>query len=97
MDESRQRKTPELLCSAQNVSGANLKDKTKARGSQGVMPPDLLSGLEGLRLLGNDAAHIQEGIEVAIGFAREVLKAVYPYAALLARLRGLTRLSQLRG
>jgi hypothetical protein len=94
------RKTLELLCSAQNASGANLKDKIKALGSNVVIPPDLFRGLDDLRLLGNDAAHIesqayakvsQEETEVAIEFTKEVLKAIYQYAALLARLRGLKR------
>jgi len=40
------RKTLELLCSAQNGSGANLKERIKALGSQVVLPPDLLSGLD---------------------------------------------------
>jgi hypothetical protein len=94
------RKTLELLCAAQNASGANLKERIKALGSQVVLPPDLLGGLDDLRLLGNDAAHIesqaytkvsQDEIEVAIEFTKEVLKAIYQYAALLARLRGLKK------
>ena len=49
-----------------------------------------------LRLLGNDAAHIesqesdkvgQEEAEVGIEFTKEVLKAVYQYSALLNRLK----------
>jgi hypothetical protein len=51
-----------------------------------------------LRLLGNDAAHIEsnvydkierEEVEVGIEFTTEVLKGVYQMSALLARLRGL--------
>jgi hypothetical protein len=65
-----------------------------------VLPPDLLSGLDDLRLLGNDAAHIesqaynqvsQEEVEVAIEFAKEVLKAIYQYSALLAKLKKLKK------
>lgn len=94
------RKTLELLCSAHGASGTNLKDRIKALGSRVVLPPDLLSGLDDIRLLGNDAAHIesqayskvsQEEIEVAIEFTKEILKAIYQYAALLARLRGLKK------
>jgi len=49
-------------------------------------------------LLGNDAAHIEsqeytkvgkEEVEIGIELAKEVLKAVYQYAALLGRLRAL--------
>lgn len=92
------RKTLELLCSAQNASGGNLKERLKALGSKVVLPPDLLSGLDDVRLLGNDAAHIesqaytkvsQQELDVAIEFTKEVLKAIYQYSALLARLRAL--------
>jgi hypothetical protein len=92
------RKTLELLCSAQNAAGPNLKERLKALGSKVVLPPDLLGGLDDVRLLGNDAAHIesqvytkvsQQEIDVALEFTKEVLKAIYQYAALLARLRSL--------
>lgn len=91
--------TPETSA-AQNASTGNLKDKIRALGSQVVLPADLLSGLDDVRLLGNDAAHIesqayakvsQEETEVAIEFTKEVLKAIYQYSALLARLRGLRK------
>jgi hypothetical protein len=63
-----------------------------------VLPQELLDGLDDLRLLGNDAAHIEsnvyesigrEEVEVGVEFAKEVLKATYQYSALLTRLRGL--------
>jgi hypothetical protein len=94
------RKTLELLCSEQQATGSNLKERIKALGSVVVLPPDLLSGLDDLRLLGNDAAHIKseaynqvshEEVEVAIEFTKEVLKAIYQYAALLGRLRALKK------
>jgi hypothetical protein len=65
-----------------------------------LLPQELLDGLDDLRLLGNDAAHIEsqefnnigkEEVEIGIEFAKEVLKAVYQYADLLARLRSLKR------
>lgn len=94
------RKTLELLCSEQNVTGLNLKERLKKLGSQVVLPADLIVGLDDIRLLGNDAAHIesqaytrvsQEETEVAIEFTKEVLKAIYQYSALLARIRGLKK------
>ncbi len=94
------RKTLENLCTEQKASGPNLKERIKALGSKVVLPPDLLNGLDDLRLLGNDAAHIesqaynqvsQEGVEVAIEFAKEVLKAIYQYSALLAKLKKLKK------
>jgi hypothetical protein len=94
------RKTLDLLCTAHKASGGNLKEKLKGLGSVVVLLPDLLTGLDDIRLLGNDAAHIeshayskvsQEEIEVVIEFTKEVLKAIYQYSALLARLRGLKK------
>jgi len=94
------RKALELLCSAQKATGANVKEKIKALESRVVLPPDLFSGLDDIRLLGNDAAHIesqtysrvsQEEVEVAIEFTKEVLKAIYQLSALVARLKGLKK------
>lgn len=94
------RKTLEELCRDRNATGTNLKERIKALSTKVVIPQELLNGLDDLRLLGNDAAHIesqeytkvgQEEVEVGIEFAKEVLKAVYQYAALLARLRALKK------
>jgi hypothetical protein len=94
------RKTLEELCRERGATGGNLKERIKALGSKVVLPTELLNGLDDLRLLGNDAAHIesteydkvgQEEVEVGIEFAKEVLKAVYQYSALLNRLRALKK------
>jgi Domain of unknown function (DUF4145) len=94
------RKTLEELCRDRNATGANLKERIKTLGTKIVLPQELLDGLDDLRLLGNDAAHIdsqeyakvgQEEVEVGIEFAKEVLKAVYQYSALLSRLRALKK------
>jgi hypothetical protein len=94
------RKTLEELCSDRGASGPNLKERIRALGSKVVLPTELLDGLDDLRLLGNDAAHIesntynqiaQEEVEVGIEFTKEVLKAVYQYTALLSRLRALKK------
>ena len=56
--------------------------------------------MDELRLLGNDAAHIEaksydkvslEEVEVAIEFSKELLKALYQYSGLLSRLRALKK------
>jgi hypothetical protein len=92
------RKTLEELCADRGASGANLKERIAALGTKVVLPKELLDGLDDLRLLGNDAAHIEsevydkvgrEEVEVGIEFTKEVLKAVYQMSALLGRLRGL--------
>jgi hypothetical protein len=94
------RKTLEELCRDRGATGANLKERLRALASKVVIPTELLDGLDDLRLLGNDAAHIesqefnkvgQEEVEIGIEFAKEVLKAVYQYSALLSRLRSLKK------
>jgi hypothetical protein len=96
------RKTLEELCFDRKATGGNLKDRIRDLGTKIVLPKELLDGLDDLRLLGNDAAHIesqefnkvgQEEVEVGLEFAKEVLKAVYQYSALLSRLRGLKKVS----
>jgi len=94
------RKTLEELCRDRAAAGGNLKERIRMLGGKIVLPSELLDGLDDLRLLGNDAAHIesqefdkvgQEEVEVGIEFAKEVLKAVYQYSALLSRLRALKK------
>jgi len=94
------RKTLEELCLDRQATGNNLKERIRALGSKVVLPKELLDGLDDLRLLGNDAAHIesqefnkvgQDEVEIGIEFAKEVLKAVYQYSALLTRLRALKK------
>ena len=94
------RKTLEELCRDRQATGNNLKERIKALGTKVVLPQELLDGLDDLRLLGNDAAHIEsqeydkvgkEEVEVGIEFAKEVLKAVFQYSNLLNRLRSLKK------
>ena len=94
------RKSLEELCRDRGAQGQNLKDRVRDLGTKIVLPQELLEGLDDLRLLGNDAAHIEsqvynqvgkEEVEVGIEFTKEVLKAAYQYSALLKRLRGLQK------
>jgi hypothetical protein len=94
------RKTLEELCFFQGVKGENLKKKIHEIKTKVVLPSDLLTGLDDLRFLGNDAAHIEsqdynkisrEEIEIGLEFTKEVLKAVYQYSDLLSRLRSLKK------
>jgi hypothetical protein len=94
------RKTLEELCHDRSATGANLKDRLRNLGTRIVLPQELLNGLDDLRLLGNDAAHIEsqefdnvgrDEVEIGVQFAKEVLKAVYQYSDLLAKLRSLKR------
>ncbi len=92
------RKTLEELCADQEAKGKNLKERIKALGEKAIIPAQLFKGLDNLRLLGNDAAHVdakvykdigKEEVEIGIEFAKEVLKAVYQYAGLLEKMETL--------
>jgi hypothetical protein len=92
------RKTLEEISFDRGATGKNLKDRLSDLGTKIIIPKDLLMGMDDLRLLGNDAAHIEaksftevgkEEIEISIDFTKEILKAVYQYESLLARLRKL--------
>ena len=86
--------------SRQECERGNLKARVKALGNLAVLPTELFDGLDELRLLGNDAAHVKwtdyqsigrEEVEIALEFTKEVLKAVYQYSTLLDKLRSLKK------
>jgi hypothetical protein len=92
------RRTLEELCLDRGAEGKDLKKRIAALGSKIVLPAELLDALDQLRMLGNDAAHVEARIyenigpvevEVGIQLAKEILKATYQYAGLVARLKGL--------
>jgi hypothetical protein len=94
------RRTLEALCEDHAVEGPNLKSKITALGNLVVLPNALVEGIDHLRLLGNDAAHLeskafdtigQAELEVAIRFTKVVLRAVYQYAGLVDELKSLQK------
>ena len=94
------RRTLEELCQDKGATGNTLKDRISALQSTVVLPTELFAALDDLRLLGNDAAHIEAKtydsvgpaeIDVGIELTKEVLKAVYQLDDLLSRLRALKR------
>jgi hypothetical protein len=94
------RRTLEELCEDKGATGNNLKQRISALQGTVVISTDLLEAADELRLLGNDAAHIEaqtydaietEEIEVAIDLTKELLKAVYQHTSLVARMRALKR------
>ena len=94
------RKTLDLLCLKQGASGDNLKLRIGSLRNKILIPDELLQAMDDLRLLGNDAAHIEsqvytqvgkEEVEIAVEFTKEILKAVYQYSALLSKLKSLKK------
>jgi Domain of unknown function (DUF4145) len=92
------RRTIEEICEDKNAKGNNLKEKIANIGKKIIIPQEFIDGMDELRLLGNDAAHIEAKVfveigknelDVAIKFAKELLKAVYQYSSLLNELKGL--------
>lgn len=94
------RKTLELLCHNHNTKGKNLKTKILSLKTKLLLPKELLDGVDDLRLLGNDAAHIHskvfndvgtKEVEIAIEFTKELLKATYQYSALVNKIKSLKK------
>jgi hypothetical protein len=94
------RRVLEELCSDKNTPGKDLKARLAALGGNIVIPQELLTAADELRILGNDAAHVEAKAYDAIGpneaalaieLAKELLKAVYQYSALVSRLKALKK------
>ncbi|WP_236759201.1 MULTISPECIES: DUF4145 domain-containing protein [Agrobacterium] len=94
------RRVLEELCEDKNATGGNLMQRLQALGGTVIIPGELLAAADELRLLGNDAAHIEaktydqigaDECAIAIELAKELLKAVYQYTSLVARLQALKK------
>ncbi len=92
------RKTLEEICLDRGAEGKTLQGRLKDLGTKILIPKELLTGMDDLRLLGNDAAHVEartfneigkEEIEISLEFTKEILKAVYQYDSLLKKLKKL--------
>ena len=92
------RRTLEVICQDQNATGKTLKNRLDSLRQHLVVPKELFDAADHLRLLGNDAAHIdaqtyaavgREEVEIALDLAKELVKATYQYASLVSRLKGL--------
>jgi hypothetical protein len=89
------RRTLEVVCEDQGATDGDLKQRIRDLGTRVVIPQALLDGMDSLRLLGNDAVHVQlkhfddvgaDEATIAIEFTKEILKAVYQLSGLVARL-----------
>lgn len=94
------RKTLEVLCLDKGANGSNLFQKLTNLAQTIMIPQELKDAMQDIRLLGNDAAHVEaqtydqvskEEIEISIEFTKEILKAIYQYDSLLQKLRSLKR------
>jgi hypothetical protein len=92
------RKALEEVCKDQEAKGENLKERLEALRETVVLPKELLDGLDDLRLLGNDAAHVEarvydtigkQEVDVSLELTKEMLKGLYQMSALVERLKGL--------
>lgn len=92
------RRTLEEICKEQAATGAVLADRIKSLRSKVVLPNELLEGMDELRLLGNDAAHVEakvygdvgpDEIKVAIALTKAILKALYQLQDLVDQLQAL--------
>ena len=94
------RRTLEELCEDKGIKADNLKKRVKGLKTAVVLPNGLLEALDELRLLGNDAAHIEskeydkvgkEEVDIVIELTKEILKGVYQMDTLVARLKKLKK------
>ena len=63
------RRVLEELCKDQKAKGGNLKDRIAALARIMIIPTELLEAADHLRLLGNDAAHIEATTYAVVGKA----------------------------
>jgi len=94
------RRLLEELCSDKGLTGNDLKARLAALGQSVVIPQELLTAADELRILGNDAVHVEAKAYDAIGpneamlaieLAKELLKAVYQYSSLVSELQALKK------
>lgn len=94
------RRTLEELCVDKGAQGDNLYKRVAALKGAALVPQELLDAAHELRLLGNDAAHLEaksynsigrQEAGLAIELAKELLKAVYQYKSLVDKLRALKK------
>jgi hypothetical protein len=92
------RKTLEEVCAERGAQGHNLAERLQDLRSKIALPKEMLDALHDLRLLGNDAVHVElkdfdavdkEKVEVALDVGKEILKATYQYGAIMGRLNAL--------
>lgn len=94
------RKTLEAVCEDRNPGRGDLKLRISDLKNKITLPNELFVAMDHLRLLGNDAAHIEaktyddvgkDEVLAAIDLTKEIIKATYQYKGLLGRLQNLQK------
>jgi hypothetical protein len=94
------RKTLEAVCDDLAAKGADLKHRILDLQSKVTLPKELFEAMDHLRLLGNDAAHVEsreydtigpEEVGAGIELTKEIIKSTYQYKSLLGRLIALKK------
>ncbi len=94
------RRALEMLCDARGATGANLYARLDALSQQALLTKELTDALHALRLLGNDAAHVQaqtyndvgaDEVSAAIDVTKLILQALYQHGAVIRQLTALQR------
>lgn len=92
------RRALEAVCADQGASGNSLYQRIEELGKKITLPKGMVDGLHNLRLLGNDAAHIEaqtydavgrQEVEVAIDVTKVILQATYQMESILGQLESL--------
>jgi hypothetical protein len=92
------RKTLEEVCADRNAEGNSLKARLDDLQGKLLLPREMFDALHDLRLLGNDAAHVELSdfdsidapkIEAALDIGKEILKSAYQYKRLMGKLDAL--------
>jgi hypothetical protein len=90
------RKTLEVICKDRGAEGRTLHDRVTQLRNVVILPNELFDAINDLRLLGNDAAHIEskqfeqiseDEVSISLLLTKEILKALYQYKSLLDDLR----------
>ena len=94
------RRTLEEVCVNRGAKGSNLKERIANLKSRIIISKELLEAMDELRILGNDAAHVEakeyenvskEETRIAIECAKEILKSLYQQESLLKELKSLKK------
>jgi hypothetical protein len=94
------RRTLECICEDQGAKGKDLYARIEALAETVVLPAGMIDALHNLRLLGNDAVHVEARVfaevgkaeaEAAINVTKMIIQAAYQMESLLSELEALKR------